>query len=63
MSELKPCPFCGGEVEIEIHEDIARRIKYGVECRNADCDVQPLTAWYADKDECVEAWNRRAKDE
>lgn len=61
--ELKPCPFCGGVPDIEPHEDLYRRMKFGIECRNADCEIQPFTAWYADRQECIEAWNRRVGEE
>lgn len=63
MSDLKPCPFCGSFPTIEIHEDLYKRKKYGIECINEDCEIQPMTARYADKEECIEAWNRRAKDD
>lgn len=59
---LKPCPFCGGQVEIEMHEDASRRCKYGIECKNYNCEIQPFTAWYAVKEDCIDAWNRRVDD-
>ena len=45
MSELKPCPFCGGEAT-----------DYGsfVQCENEDCEVNPHA-------ETIEAWNTRAE--
>ena len=57
--ELQPCPFCGVVPEVETHIDLCKRKKFGIECRNADCDIQPMTAWYADKQETIEVWNRR----
>ena len=51
MSELKPCPFCGGEVKIipegDYHEIIC------VNCQ--------LSMWWNTADELVKAWNRRAE--
>ena len=63
MSELKHCPFCGVVPKVEKFEDRRKRITYGIECREADCDIQPLTLWYADKEEAIKAWNRRADKE
>lgn len=59
MAELKSCPFCGVTPTMETYKDLYNRIKFGIACRNADCEVQPLTPWYAEKDECVNAWNKR----
>ena len=61
MNELKPCPFCGYVPKVETYEDMFQRITFGIECHGADCDIQPFTACYADKQEAIEAWNRRAK--
>ena len=55
-TELKPCPFCGGEAEIDVsphgHSVVSCK---DVWCRgHADC-------WTHDNiKEAVEAWNRRA---
>jgi Lar family restriction alleviation protein len=57
--ELKPCPFCGGEAEIEkIEEDC-----FGVGCPN--CDFQLMTGpwalgWHKSKLAAAIEWNRRA---
>ena len=59
QKELKPCPFWGGEVEAYEYKDCVNRVKFGVECRNNDCEIQPITDWYAIKQEASEAWNRR----
>lgn len=56
---LRNCPFCGGEVEVEQFIDSHKRVKFGIECKNYDCDVNTFTDWYADKHEAIEAWNRR----
>ena len=60
MAELKPCPFCGATPTLETFTDMFNRIKYGVECHFADCEISPYTAWYADKNDAIEAWNRRS---
>lgn len=48
MSELKPCPFCGGEAELDEYCG-----KYVVFCKNASC------SWRKTKAEAIEAWNTR----
>ena len=53
MTELKKCPFCGGEVEI--YADLI----YFVECKN--CEIG--TRIKATEPEAKAAWNKRAKDE
>ena len=64
MSEakLKPCPFCGG-TNIVIHRDdgiVAQRLeieRYRLCCK--DCAAQ---LYRGTKEEVIEAWNRRVKD-
>jgi len=66
MSELKPCPFCGGsDLEItprKAHDDNDREYAKAVHCR--DCmTVGPHEVgigWCETDEEAVEAWNRRA---
>ena len=79
MSELKPCPFCGGanaEVIDEIEEYLE---KWGDEFDESGLDVgRPSKAvvcpctkggcgaiggWRETEAEAIEAWNRRANDE
>lgn len=53
-TDLKPCPFCGGEAwVIQILEDL-----YAVECRK--CWTRTGT-YQPTKAEAIEAWNRRAE--
>ena len=60
MSELKPCPFCGGEAAIEEYNDGSG----GVYC--TVCRFEPLThANYrcqAEKIKAIKEWNRRTPD-
>ena len=55
MTELRRCPFCGGEAKIGMifgHKSVY--------CTKCDACILPST--YADKDELkksIEAWNRR----
>ena len=65
-TELKKCPFCGGEAEM--------KIKYGnygytphiycVKCKRCGANIEMVSNNYADLSDAVaNAWNRRAKDE
>ena len=54
MAELKPCPFCGGEVLLEWDYYCDTYIVY---CRDCGCYVRQH---YTVKDEAIEAWNRRS---
>ena len=57
MRELKPCPFCGGEAEIEM--DDCWYWNYHVFCQ--ECKIG--TDYYNTADEAIEAWNRRAGEQ
>jgi len=58
MSELKPCPFCGGEAYMITHRFYQLSNTYGVEC--LDCHAQTYQL-YATEQKAQEAWNRREK--
>ena len=54
---LKPCPFCGGKVEIS--EGVCLKIKgiaYLVHC--SKCDT--MSGFYGTKRAAIKHWNRRA---
>lgn len=55
MSELKPCPFCGGEAHI-----VQWSNKYDAVCQNRECDV--FLDCYASYEQAVNAWNTRTPD-
>lgn len=57
--DLKPCPFCGCEAEIKRHTDIASG--FYVVCTNCPTDVGRM--WFWKRQDAVNAWNRRARDE
>lgn len=67
MTELKRCPFCGGEACIQEHvfvgkrrnaKDIVYMSIWGVVCQDCLCE----TNWENfSKEEVAEAWNRRAE--
>lgn len=52
MTELKPCPFCGGEANVDKQEE-----DFLVECE--PCQVSRL-GWTDSRPEAIAAWNRRA---
>ena len=59
MTELKPCPFCGGEAII-VNEAIRENV-YGetikgtaIGCRNCECHM-----FYRNRELAIEAWNKR----
>ena len=61
MSELKPCPFCGGEAKMRRFASgrIFNRITvYFAEC----CVCRCKTSVELDTKTAEEAWNRRAEE-
>ena len=57
MSELKPCPFCGGEAYMETHRFNNLPDTFSVRCKH--CKVQTYS-FYNTEQEALNAWNRRA---
>lgn len=64
MSELLPCPFCGGEAEILTFWDF-----YRCSCKNTECTAHVADppyvqhaegTWYGSINEAREAWNTRS---
>ena len=56
MTKLKPCPFCGGEVRLDIaYSDVRDTVIY---CDGCDM-VYTLDDCDATKEQIAEAWNRR----
>lgn len=67
MSDLKPCPFCGGEPHVVIFKG-ARTTVYYIECHGCKAlmgNPRPLKSalrgklYFDDLGELVEAWNSR----
>ncbi len=60
--KLKPCPFCGGAASLVHTSDD----DWYVACDNSaiyECGCLPATWICSTKEEAVELWNRRAKDD
>lgn len=53
MSELKRCPFCGGEAKI-LETDVG---SFRVICKECSCSVGRY--WYWSIEEAINAWNTR----
>ena len=56
MSELKPCPFCGG-TNIQ-HRHQGGGLDHTIRCRDCGCK----TGHHESKEDNVASWNRRAPD-
>lgn len=59
VSELRPCPFCGGEAHfIEHIAPHNNDLTYDVSCLNERCYLYGGAEWGFDtKEEAIEAWN------
>ena len=59
MTELKKCPFCGGEAElIEYYiKGVANKKNYFVRCEHHCCK----TMNFRKTNTAIEAWNRRVE--
>ena len=57
MSELLPCPFCGGEAETLTAESMHGGYLFGIMC--SDCRSRGDV--YTTEDEAIAAWNSRAE--
>lgn len=66
MSELKPCPFCGGNAELRFFNN-GSSFSFRVECLNCTAMVgrrvpeysTKRTFWFGTKREAIDAWNAR----
>ena len=61
MSELKPCPFCGGKAEIvEVTRHVTNN-RIVVKCSR--CGASTRTFSDNKSEYAIDAWERRATDE
>ena len=66
--QLKPCPFCGGAVEMvnktsityidETPADI-----WDIRCPTKGCYLEDGADWFIERSELIEKWNRRSSAE
>jgi Lar family restriction alleviation protein len=60
MSELRPCPFCGGKSEVMVIEPFYEFFNFWVSCTALTCRAQgPLRQ---NNTAAIAAWNRREPD-
>ena len=59
MNELKPCPFCGGEAEL--NESASGLPYFSIWCKNENCIAGAVQVRDFDKERLVNAWNTRAE--
>ena len=62
MSELIPCPFCGGEAEMQITKHIPSGYDYTPRCKRTSCCGR-LSKKYSTQEAAIHHWNTRAKKE
>ena len=62
MTELKPCPFCGGKALLGFSRDEHLNERHYVICESIiKCGC--LTQYCNSKDKAKELWNRRADND
>lgn len=64
MEKLKPCPFCGRTAHV-MELKSSTKPRYYVGCANSRYNCIASSHWvfgmfYNDKQEAINAWNRRA---
>ncbi len=74
MTELKPCPFCGGHAQCNTDYDFGKFPSSIVICTNCQCSTKLYTidhvfeeltrkeAGNKAKQQAIAAWNKRAKE-
>ena len=62
MTDLKPCPFCGGDNLMLTQDGYGY---WGVECLGRYCHAYVSNAKWAceHKEDAIELWNRRPEDD
>ena len=58
MNELKQCPFCGGEAEL--NESASGFPYFSIWCKNEHCFAGAVQVRDFDKERLVNSWNTRA---
>jgi hypothetical protein len=64
MTDLKPCPFCGGKavhtLKFEWDESLPKAHRFECERRFDDCPMNARTHHHEEKEGAAKAWNTRA---
>ena len=64
MADLKPCPFCGGEVQLtQFGNELTKKRGFYVRCRECAVELRQEAVRYTLdwlRPKVVEKWNRRA---
>ena len=65
LTELKPCPFCGGEAKIVEYyiKGVANKKHYFVECKNCGVRRDNHHDGYRTRQDVINAWNRREEND
>lgn len=58
MTELKPCPFCGGE-DLDVHVGVSVGRRH--ECVTITCNDCVGSIYGGTEERAIEAWNTRAE--
>lgn len=66
MTELKPCPFCGGKVEAEktiegVNADFSPSYDWVIYCWNCDFKLEGFN-FIKTREGIENLWNRRVKE-
>lgn len=61
MTELKPCPFCGGDAHFKEVVSCSETL-YAAGCSDYGCIGFETLYYVPTKDNAAEAWNRRANE-
>jgi Lar family restriction alleviation protein len=61
ITDLKPCPFCGGKAEL-IKRRQCLADAYSVRCKNSGCRGRTQKLVRTEQ-QAIEEWNRRAGNE
>lgn len=66
MSELKPCPFCGTELEEEYQTYHTREdsVRFFIKCYECGCNIGEFDGRFDDEpQQAIDAWNTRTEKE
>lgn len=61
MSELKPCPFCGGKPKMHDQQVAEDCVETWIACTNCGVSTERIEGAYSERPTALLAWNRRAE--